>query len=217
MTASVGEIASWAGIAQGGSAGNPWNRVQLGEIALPGVCECEGFDREQEVDVKKAQGKDGATLEDKGKTPAKGQIVVKIPSSLWPQWQVILRELDPQKAGAVRQPREIIAPKPNALGVTQIYVQKIELGKPEAGKGMTITLHCIEWCDAPKTAQPSRAVVGAEVIVVQPPPFTIPNPDPTKPPIVIPPPPIPIVVPPHAPDPVEGFDDQTTGEDPTTD
>lgn len=212
MTTAPAEIAAWGGPGPD-SQYSAWNRVQLGEIVLPGVCECEGFDRGQEVDVKKAKGNDGATLEDKGKDPAKGQIIARIPASLWPTWQTILRELDPQKAGAVRQPREIVHPKPNALGITQVYVQKIALGKPEAGKGMTITLECIEWFDAPKPTQQSREVQGSIVTVVQPPPQTIVV---DGKPIVIPPPPFPVVVPTTSKDPLSEFENNTTGAPPTT-
>src|SRR5688500_9115126 len=148
---SSSEQPGWTG--RGGVADAAWNTVQLGDIILPGVCTVTGFDAGQDVDVKKQKGSDGATLEDNGKDPAEGKIEAQINEALWPAWQKIIAKIHPRMPGAARAPREIIHPKPNILGIRDIYVRKISIQGPTARGGMKITIDCIEWCPKPKSVK----------------------------------------------------------------
>jgi hypothetical protein len=148
---SSSEQPGWTGA--GGPADAAWNTVQLGDVVLPGVCMVSGFDAGQDVDVKKQKGSDGATLEDNGKDPAEGKIEILITEALWPAWQKIIPRIHPRAPGASRAPREIIHPKPNILGIRDVYVKKIGIEGPTARGGMKIVLDVIEWFPKPKAVK----------------------------------------------------------------
>jgi hypothetical protein len=148
---ATSEQPGWTGA--GGTADAAWNTVQLGDIILPGICTVTGFDAGQDVDVKKQKGSDGATLEDNGKDPAEGKIEVQINEALWPAWQKIIPRIHPRTPGASRAPREILHPKPNVLGIRDVYVRKIGIEGPTARGGMKIVLDVIEWFPKPKAVK----------------------------------------------------------------
>jgi hypothetical protein len=151
-------IPAWTGpgIDQADSA--LWYKAQIGDFVLPGIASVEGFVRKQDVDIKKSKGKDGATLEDNGRVLAEGKIHIEIIAADWSLALGIVQSLDPQKKGAVRQPRELVHPIPNALGVSQIYVREITIAMPTAAAGMVITFDCVEWVPQPKPVKVKKTV-----------------------------------------------------------
>ncbi len=130
-----------------------WNTVVLGPATLPGIC-TETSRKGREVDFKKAPGFDGGTDTDRGSTPAEVTIEVQLTARDWPVWQVVLPQIDPNRAGAASSPLEIVHPEPNARGIRAVRVLDIVGNPPTArgGKGYTIT--CREWFPAAKPAKP---------------------------------------------------------------
>jgi hypothetical protein len=157
-------IPAWTGIDVSDADASAWYKCTIGVFVLPGIATCEGFSQKQDVDAKKSKGKDGATLEDNGRVLAQGKVQVEITARQWPTMHEIIVSLNPQKPGAIRQPRAIIHPIPNALGVHEIYVREITIGTPTAAAGMVVTFDCIEWTPQPKPVRVKKQVESPTAI-----------------------------------------------------
>lgn len=135
-----------------------WDRVQIGDFYLPGLCTVMGLESGIDVDVKKTKGKDGATSEDNGIDPAKFDIEVHlIDDEDFRSWLSIFPKINPRRPGAARQPLEVVHPEPNLLGISQIIVKNIRCGVPSARGGKKYTLQCQEYFPAPKPVNKSKA------------------------------------------------------------
>jgi hypothetical protein len=152
------DMPAWTGPNVTDQDASAWFKAQIGDYVLPGIASIEGFDRKQDVDIKKSAGKDGATLEDKGRVLAEGKIILEITAADWALAIGIAKALDPQQKGAVRQPRELVHPIPNALGVMQIYVRGVSIGMPSSVAGMVIAFDCVEWAPQPKPVRMKKQV-----------------------------------------------------------
>lgn len=138
--------------------GSSWDAVQLGQVALPGVCSIEGFKIGQQIDVQKKRKKDKPRIRDNGTAPCNFKIIVEINASQWSAWQKVLPFIQPQRPGALRTPLAILHPLPNSNGIDSVYVQDIEYDSPTARKGMKITIGVHEWFEEEKDTNTNKTV-----------------------------------------------------------
>ncbi len=118
--------------------------MALGGKIYPGIASVS-CPAKRNVDVKKDGKSDGATLQDKGYDPSPVTITLRIVSEeQWDEFQTLLPDVHPRKAGGVRNVLEIVHPKANLLGIFLVYISEIEIGDPTADAGLTITLKAIE-------------------------------------------------------------------------
>jgi hypothetical protein len=134
-------IEFWEGDASGQT---PWNTLNLGGKIWPGIWEID-CPVERKIDVKKAKGKDKADIKDEGYEVTKLVLTGRLANKTqFDQFQVLLAEIHPRKAGGVRTPTEILHPKANLLGISTIYVNKIDVNTPTAKSGMTVKMDAFE-------------------------------------------------------------------------
>jgi hypothetical protein len=135
-----------------------WDRVQIGDIFLPGICTVLGLETGIDVDIKKTKGKDGATSEDNGIDPAEFDIEVHlVDADDWRAWLLVFPKINPRRPGAARQPQEIMHPEPNSLGISQITITKVRAAPPSPRGGKKYVIHVQEFFPAPKPANKAKA------------------------------------------------------------
>lgn len=135
-----------------------WDRVQLGSIWLPGLATVT-VTTGRAVDSKKTKGKDGATLTDNGSEPAKVQIDLWIGKRAdWSIWCAVYPQINPRRAGAIRNPLQLSHPGANFAGVQNVYVKGITLQPPTSKGGMRIKIDCEEWFAQPKKTTATKKV-----------------------------------------------------------
>lgn len=156
----------WTGA--GGAADSAWDRVQFGSYVVPGLASVTGLTIGQDVDVKKAKGKDGATLEDNGLEPAKFNVEIQLNEELWPAFQEVLPNIDPRRPGATRTPIEIVHPATALVNVREIVIRKINIGRPTARSGLKVVFECLQWFPAPKPKKTTNKPKDAGRAALQP-------------------------------------------------
>jgi hypothetical protein len=149
-----------------------WNVTWLGQHYLPGITTWK-VKKGRDVDVKKTPGVDGADETDKGIDPATGEIEFRVYNNAdaWSEWCQVLKQIDPHRPGAVREPYEAINPEPNHLGITQIIITDIESESPKCKTGKTYKIKWLQWfpktkkATAKTTAQQKGTATTPEILV----------------------------------------------------
>jgi hypothetical protein len=98
-----------------------WNKVQLGNILLPGIA-IVTTSRGREIDFKKAPSKDGGTSTDKGANAAKVKIRLTMKASQWAEWQACLPYIEPRD-GKPTGPLSIVHPYGQIGGTSALYTK----------------------------------------------------------------------------------------------
>lgn len=122
-----------------------WNTVVLGDVTLPGLCVVE-FEIGEDIEVTKSKGKNGARCKDQGRDPCQIDVEVTLGTRQhWEDWQKAFPKLNPRRANAIKEPKEIIYPDLNVAGITKVIVHKIKAGAATAGGGKRYTIRLLEW------------------------------------------------------------------------
>lgn len=131
-----------------------WDATWLGKHYLPGITTYE-IEKERDVDEQKSPEVDGVKQVNKGIVGAKVRIKFRLFNNddAWQQWCSILREIDPHKPGATKEPYEILNPEPNHLGITQVTILRIKSSSPNCKSGKGYEIECKQWFPAPKPAK----------------------------------------------------------------
>ena len=130
-----------------GDRRDPWNRVVLGGIVLPGRAEVSGTGLEHLLDVKKAPGKRGVTITDLGRDVGKYEIkLVLWGDDQWKEARDLRKTLQPLTKDKKLQALDIQHIALNWLGVNSVYVYKIGVPQPGTAMGtIEIALSCLEY------------------------------------------------------------------------
>lgn len=158
MSSSLPE---WTGADPAAAA---WDTVVLGGTQLPGFCTVDGLECGKDVDTKKAKGADRPTSTDNGLKPAKFEINQWINTSMWPATQVAMAKLNPRRAGAPREPVQILHPLTTFVEITNVRIISVAPKHPTARGGMHILWKLEEWFDKPKAvAKPKNKPIEAVI------------------------------------------------------
>jgi len=127
-----------------------WDSLTLAGYTVPGVVEVE-ITEARDVDVKRTKGSDKATLEDNGSEPVEVEITVTLGTRRhWLDWQTILPQISPRKAGGISQPITATHPELTLAGVNALVIREIQSDAPSSKDGKRIRIRAIEWLPAPK-------------------------------------------------------------------
>lgn len=123
----------------------PWDRLRLGDNVLPGVWEIESGERACKLDHKKTKGKNSAKIKDQGDEPAKltakGRMIDKLD---WFEMQRVLEYIQPRSKAHPRAPLSIAHPAAAFIGITTVYVQRIQVPRLNNGV-LEVTIDLVEW------------------------------------------------------------------------
>lgn len=134
-----------------------WDSLTLAGYIVPGVVDVE-VTESRDVDIKRTKGSDKATLEDNGSEPVEVEITVTLATRRhWLDWQTILPQISPRKAGGVSQPLTASHPELTLAGVTALVIKEIQSDAPTAKEGKRIRIRAIEWLPAPKKKPAGKA------------------------------------------------------------
>lgn len=126
---------------------SPWDVVYLAQQPLPGVCTLSGPGVEHSIDIKKASGKDGATITDLGRDLAKFTIKVLMwHASQWDALRKMRASLQPLTSGRKLKPVDVQHPALDFLGIASVYVKRV--GIPQIGSKpgtVEVELECLEF------------------------------------------------------------------------
>lgn len=155
-----------------GIEGSAWDACWIGKHYLPGLVTIE-CDKVRDIDVQKSPEVDGARQVNKGIEPAKVKIKLRLFNNpdAFAHWCAVLKDIDPHKPGATNQPREIVNPEPNHLGITQITIVRIRSSSPTSKSGKEYEIDAQQWFPAPKaaksktTAQKKGSTPAAEILI----------------------------------------------------
>jgi hypothetical protein len=129
-----------------------WDTLILGKVTMPGVWEVEDGDVKRMLEIKKAPGRDGATVKDQGYENGTFRIMGQIcGAEMFAQLQAALVTLKATTKGKVRPPVEIRHPQLLLLGITQVNIVKIDVLRRDNGIG-TQTITVLEYIPKPKNA-----------------------------------------------------------------
>jgi hypothetical protein len=122
--------------ASAGIEATAWDVTWLGPHYLPGRTRWK-VKKGRDIDVKKTPGTDGAIETDKGIDPATGEIDFHVYDNpdAWAAWCQILKQIDPHRPGAMREPLAALNPEPNHLGISQVIITDIESESPTCKGG----------------------------------------------------------------------------------
>lgn len=123
-----------------------WDNVVLGDIICPGSANSiENLSSGRKVDIKEAPGKDGASLVDQGKEPAKFTIVCTLatPQELR-EWSELVNRVR-VKQGEAPEAFSCAHPQLAMLNITSCYVLEVS-GLDHQGAGVWVgKLSCLEF------------------------------------------------------------------------
>lgn len=154
-------------------ARNPWDRVSLGGVTLPGIAEVSAKAKRKH-DKKKENGTDGSTPTFHGYDPA--QVTINIRVWTADQLQNLVEQLRtlwpaPAKGGkgtpkGVKEPPpfDIYHPKLAMLNITQVVIVEVDALKPGKVPGeQVLSLMCLEFKPPPDkkrnaSSTPTRSV-----------------------------------------------------------
>ncbi len=130
-----------------------WDTLKLtvkGDALLaPGVWDIEDGNVKRVLDIKKAPGRDGATIKDmgyeNGSLVCRGQMLPKH----WDAMQNLARRLKLTQKGKSREPVLIEHPKARYLGISRVYITEIETPRIDNGI-LTASFRVLEYLDKPK-------------------------------------------------------------------
>lgn len=134
-----------------------WDQLTLGSTSLPGIWEVEGG-VERRVDVKTQKGSDGANIKDEGYQNADVVLVGRMTErAQWEALEQALKEIHPRRKGAARDPLVLVHPAAAILGITAVYVIRIDA--PTLNNGvLEVRIGCLEWIPKPKPKAAKRPV-----------------------------------------------------------
>jgi hypothetical protein len=150
-----------------GPQNNPWDNCTLGGFDLPGISKVS-VSKERKVDVKEAQGVDGATITDKGTRAADVRIRTTIwTPSQWEDMQIIVPQLEPEGVkgdtkSVLKNVVAIINPAAQSRNVNSVYVKAIEGptdGSVPGTKEYQFT--CLGWNRPPKSGSVTKTAKQA--------------------------------------------------------
>jgi len=123
---------------------------------MPGIWRVHAV-AERELKIKRARGKDLGTLRDRGYIPAPVMMVGQVwTTEQWEELQLKLKDLHPSKPGGPRNSVGIQNPCAAFLGITSLYIRKIESPDVMANGKATIRIEGVQWTVKPKTVKKRR-------------------------------------------------------------
>jgi hypothetical protein len=147
VTGELGGIA-WPGDSR--AAAVSWHCIYLAGERFPGVARIPEAGTKRNVEEKQASGNDGATITDKGRARPKFTIELTLwTSRQWYEFQRLLPLIDPNKDGGPRYPIEVYFPTLALFNITEIYIEEIKVGLPDAQGVMKISMPAGKWAPAP--------------------------------------------------------------------
>lgn len=137
------------------ASASQWMLLQVGEVVVPGLTYVEG-NLTRDVQVKKAKGKDGATITDNGYQPASFSTVTQIWSdSQWDEYQrTVVPLLDPRKKGKERTAHRLSHPSLTVAGVREAYLVETQVPRPGEDGILYLTHKWLEYIPKPKPKGP---------------------------------------------------------------
>ena len=140
-----------------------WDTITLGSYVLPGVWDVEDGNVKRVLDIKKAPGRDGATIKDEGYENGRLRLVGQLISNDdWKALQVVMRKLHPRKKGTASQLLRIVHPKSALMGIHTVTLSEISIPRLDNGV-MTITIEVVEHVvKAVETKKPTKEVVSLD-------------------------------------------------------
>lgn len=131
-----------------------WDTVELGGIALPGICRVS-VRRSNELDVKKPKGKDGSSITFQGKNPAKVVIFCSVSTAQeFRDLRAALDLIQPQADGPGGVP--ISHPKCTFWRIPSVFIEDFEDTDNQKGDEVTVKISAVEF--RPKEAKKSGFV-----------------------------------------------------------
>jgi hypothetical protein len=131
-----------------------WDSIRIGNVASPGVCTIDGFDREYGWDVKKGKGTAGATLTQTTTPPAEGTVTFELWDDghfrEWAEFRPLLK-YDPAKKRN-QQAISIYHPSLADLDIASVVTKKISPIKHLGGGRYQVKVEFIEFFPVPKVA-----------------------------------------------------------------
>lgn len=145
------DVASWID--------NPraWNTCYIGLAELPGIATVSAVPCGPRIDKQKRRKKEGSKLKDEGLKPAEFSIELWMTAAEWTRWLAILPMIHSVKIGDAREPKQIVHPLPNHMGVKTIYIKSVKPGMPTAKGGFKVTIDVEQWfAEQPDTKAKSK-------------------------------------------------------------
>lgn len=144
-------ISYWVDVEMG-----EWDSLTLAGYTVPGIVDVD-ITEARDVDVKRTKGADKATLEDNGSEPVEIEITITLATRQhWADWQALLPQISPRKAGGVTQPITATHPELTLAGVSAIVITQIQSDAPTAKGGKRIKIRALEWLPKPKPKPASK-------------------------------------------------------------
>ena len=131
-----------------------WDVVDVAGVALPGLARVSGPGVEHAIDVKKAPGKNGATITDLGRALAKFTITLVLWStSQWEEFENVRGMLQPLSRSGSLQALKVRHPAINVLGIDSLYFTRVGVPRPGSKVGtFEVELECLEFRLPKKTS-----------------------------------------------------------------
>lgn len=129
-----------------------WDLLILGTNPMPGVWDIEDGNVKRILDIKKAPGRDGATIKDMGYENGALTLVGQlIGPDEWKKLQSIVSSLRMTQKGKERTAVAISHPKALYLGISQVYITEIQVPRLDNGV-MTCQIRVLEFIEKPKAS-----------------------------------------------------------------
>ena len=124
-----------------------WDVVDVAGVVLPGLAKVSGPGVEHAIDVKKAPGKNGATITDLGRSLGKFTITLLLWSATqWDEFKQVRGMLQPLSRSGQLQALKVRHPAINALGIDSLYFTRVGVPRPGSAVGTyEIELECLEF------------------------------------------------------------------------
>ncbi len=123
-------------------------------VALPGLAKVSGPGVEHAIDVKKAPGRNGATITDLGRSLGRFTITLVLWSaSQWDDFKKVRGMLQPLSRSGSLQALKVSHPAINALGIDSLYFTRVGVPHPGSRVGtFEVELECLEFRLPQKTS-----------------------------------------------------------------
>lgn len=144
------------------AASDDWDTLSLGPHRLPGIVQID-IALGDEMDVKKPQGGNGATITRKGENPSKGTIKVLIQNDdQWAEWVALVPIIWPRKnPRRTATPYQVDHPKFALYSIDAINISDIKDAAQKTGDSYTITL---EWTEHRPPQAGAKSAVNTKTV-----------------------------------------------------
>ena len=128
-----------------------WDKIVLGGQTWPGFWKVNTSGEARDVQKKKAQGKDGYRLHNKGMTGLDMTLHGTFHEREYGQVVNLIPSITPRRPGGLKTPITISHPVPAMLRVDKIYIVRVKPVQPGTGRDFfTLEIKAIEWFPEPK-------------------------------------------------------------------